>query len=449
MLKYRKFIIPQLLIVVSICYLATIALVHSQNLSAKPITSEKKSTGTSKKLNAVAFSGLLDAYPVHSTTKALTVEEILANTSTAGVTLSSTDTSTRKAAIQMYKDFGVDISLDNKNQRSKQLENLAPKHWSSQTPQPLSGNFVQPFSIDAPFYHAIASNSPRVALPAAYIKGFQLNTIKGGDGIGLPVIISSSSDPSRRVRSEWYGNTATRVDYYDNVRNDWQNFRGATTYGDKTAVFINSNNKTQLNAYSVNLDPNGADILSNYAAGIYPLGTLGDKGGTTASGVSNLAALIRPGEATNPSSPIPHATMGPVRRPWKARVYPAISWDQFIDGADPCTGSGLVNTGLVPYGGIIQLDPSLKFTAVGDTTNYQTTVNGQSLTISLPAFRILQAMQTYGHYVVDYGCADLDVYTNTDDSEYANYGGSYTVQSQIQSVLTKANLYIVPPLVKK
>lgn len=402
------------------------------------------------------FSSSLTPYPNQATASSLTVDQILANTRNTSATLTTAETATRRAVAQMYKDFGIDISLDYQNQYSNVLRNLEPTTWSSQTPQPLSGNFVQPLSIDAPFYHAIPTNSARVALPTGYFTSFQLNTVKkvgqNGDGIGFPVIISTSSDPTRRIRSEFFGNINTLKDYFDNVRNDWQTFRGATTYGDKTGIFINSTNKTQLNAYSIDPDPDGVNILSNYVPGIFPLGNLGDKGGTTASGISNLAALVRPGEATNTTTPIPHATMGPMRRVWKSRVYPAVSWDAFIDGTDPCTNpppGPPVNTGLVPYGGVIQLDPALKFTPVSGTTNYTVSVGGQTLTLSLPAFRILQAMQTYGHYVVDYGCADFDVYTNTDEAEYGSYAGSYGVQVQIQSVLSKATLYVVTPLVKK
>jgi hypothetical protein len=392
------------------------------------------------------FSSSLTPY---ATASSLTVDQILANTSTAGVTLSSTDTNTRKAAIQMYKDFGIDLSLDYKNNFSNVLLGLEPTTWSTSTPQPLSGNFVQPFSIDAPYYHSIPTTSNRAVLPAGYINSFQYNTVKGGDGIGLGIAISSSSDPVRLIRSEWYGNVNTRKDYYDSVRSDALTFQGWNLNSDKHLSFINSTNKTVLNGYSVTLNANGVDYQTLYNPGIYSLGTLGDKGGSVASGINDLAILVRPGEATNTSQPIPHAVGGPVRRVWKARTYPALSWDAFIDGADACTATGYANTGLVPYGGVIQLDPNLVFTPVSNSTNFTTSINGQNITISLPAYRILQAMQTYGYYVLDFGCSDLDVYTNTNDSEYANYGGSYTVQTQIQSVVSKAKLYVVPPMVQK
>jgi hypothetical protein len=99
-----------------------------------------------------------------------------------------------------------------------------------------------------------------------------------------------------------------------------------------------------------------------------------------------------------------------------------------------------MNTGLVPYGGVIQLDPELDL---------------GKLNLSLPALRILQAMQTYGYYVMDYGCADIDIYTALDAAELDPYGGLWGsargpgVQNEIQRVLSTSTLYVVAPLIKK
>ena len=45
------------------------------------------------------------------------------------------------------------------------------------------------------------------------------------------------------------------------------------------------------------------------------------------------------------------------------------------------------------------------------------TVTLSSLNLSLPALRILQAMQTYGYYVVDFVCTDIDIYTAIPETE--------------------------------
>ena len=122
-------------------------------------------------------------------------------------------------------------------------------------------------------------------------------------------------------------------------------------------------------------------------------------------------------------------------------VYPATSRDaQVLTSVNPCTNHGFTNTGIVPYGGIIQLDPDLELA---------------KLHLSLPAYRILRAMQVYGYYVMDFGCADLDIYTAMDSDELEPFGGPWGnangqgIQDEIQSVIGKSKLYIVPPPIKR
>jgi hypothetical protein len=438
------------LIIASISTMAWINFQEHENVvspvAAKGVPAIQNSSSNTKN-NSFIFSKTLSPYSQHSTSRSLTADQILRNT--ADIPIKEAELNIRRFVVAMYKDFGIDISLDYLNNPSKQLLSLNPTHWSAQTPQPLSGNFVQPYSVDAPFYHPIPANTPRVALPANYINTFQYNTVKGGDGIGIGIAISSASDPIRRIRSQWYEEESTRKDYSMPVRKDAITLLPENLRGDQHLIFINSSTSNALLSYKVAQDSNGVDFKSLYSGGIQPLGSLGDKGGSVAANFSELAILVRPGEAISTTKPIPHAVGGPVRRVWKARVYPASAWDGFIDGKDPCSGNGSVNTGLVPYGGVIQLDPSLNFQKVPNSDKYQLTINGQTFPLSLPAYRVLQAMQTYGYYIADYGCADLDIYTNTNESEYANYGGSYGVQQQIQSVVTRAKLYVVPPIVKK
>ena len=154
-----------------------------------------------------------------------------------------------------------------------------------------------------------------------------------------------------------------------------------------------------------------------------------------------LPLMVQPGEATNATKPIPHAVGGPVGRTWAARVFPATARDAgILTSVNSCTGTGYTNTGLVPYGGVIQLDPTLNLT---------------ELTLSLPALRLLQAMQTYGYYVMDFGCGDMDIYTAISETEFDPYGGMYGnangpgVQNEVQTVIAANKLYVVAPLTKK
>jgi hypothetical protein len=70
--------------------------------------------------------------------------------------------------------------------------------------------------------------------------------------------------------------------------------------------------------------------------------------------------------------------------------------------------------------------------------------------------RILQAMQTYGYYVMDFGCADFDIYTAISAEELDPYGGLWGynkrgagVQNEIERVITTQKLYVAAPLYKK
>ena len=182
----------------------------------------------------------------------------------------------------------------------------------------------------------------------------------------------------------------------------------------------------------------------NALAASYPtsFNSLGDRGGSNASGYAELPILIQPGEATNPDQPIRHALGGSVARTWAARVFPASAWDTNVKySTNSCTGTGFTNTGLIPYGGVIQLDPSLDLT---------------QLQLSLPALRILQAVQTYGYYVMDFGCADIDIYTAIAETELDPYGGLWGynrngpgVQNEVANVMLHSRLSVVVPLTKK
>ena len=155
-----------------------------------------------------------------------------------------------------------------------------------------------------------------------------------------------------------------------------------------------------------------------------------------------LPVLIQPGEATHLTKPILHAIGGALERTWAAHVYPASARDaNILTSTNSCTSRSFTNTGLIPYGGIIQLDPKLDLANLG---------------LTLPALRILQAMQTYGYYVMDFGCSEFDIYTSITEKELDPYGGLWGynrngagVQNEIEAVITTSTLYVVAPLTKK
>ena len=134
---------------------------------------------------------------------------ILQQTDTPGAGLTLEETETRSRIAAMYLNFGFDVSLDHANDLSDLLPTLLPSGWV--TPKADAGSpLSMRFSADAPFYHPIPSNWPRIRLPRGYIKTFQLNTNQKGDGLGYGIAIAQSGSPTVAISSMWYEQEATR-----------------------------------------------------------------------------------------------------------------------------------------------------------------------------------------------------------------------------------------------
>jgi hypothetical protein len=298
------------------------------------------------------------------------------------------------------------------------------------------------FSADAPFYHPIPANWPRVVIPAGYFHHVQLSTPRDGDGIGYGQVTAAATDPQLIVKSQWHANAATHREFGFRMPVSWAKSLPTQAVGDSHMVFMDPVARTFVSSYKTSINPETGAPIALYAGSPTAFNTLGDHGGSTASGFAELPLLIQHGEATNPTEPIAHAIGGPLGRTWAARVYPATAWDSGIKtSTNSCTHNGLTNTGLIPYGGVIQLDPNLDLA---------------SLHLSLPALRILQAMQTYGYYAMDFGCADFGIYTAASGAELEPYGGLWGynkrgagVQNEIERVISTQKLYVVAPLFKK
>jgi hypothetical protein len=387
------------------------------------------------------FSSSLGVYANHLSAQQTPLATILGYTTTPQASLTSAEKQTRQDVLTMYLNWGIDPSLDYKNFQSDVLQNAAPKNWAPPVyTNPLSspGHL---FSPDAPFYQKIPSTWPRVALPFGYVQTFQLNTTQAGDGIGYGLIYTKSTDPDRTITSQWYDDQSTRVVYNFAIPSNWTTYMPWQTQGDMHMIFLNTDTKVFDSTYKTSADPSG-DVDALFAAVPTSLNSLGDRGGSTAARFAELPALIRKGESTNANTPIGHAIGGSVKRTWLARVFPGSGWDDGLETSiDSCTGVGYTNRGLVPYGGLIQLDPALDLT---------------KLNLTLPAFRILEAMQQYGYYVMDYGCEDIDIYSSVNEQEWDPYGGLYGVnhkgigvQYEVQKVLAGNTLYVTVPLTKK
>ena len=383
------------------------------------------------------FSPALTPYPNEVSAQQNSPATILKNTTTPGAELTPAELATRQSVLAMYLNWGIDPSLDNGHDQSALLLSLAPQHWAPHRAANAPLSLL--FSPDAPYYHAIPAAWPRVALPEGYFQHVQLNTGQQGDGIGFGEVVASSADPERTVKSEWYGNAATSKAFPYRMPQNWVQQLPAQPAGDMHMIYVDPSANTFVSSYKTSQDPATGGPQALYASSPTPLG---DRGGSIAGGFAELPVMLQPGEATNPTQAIRHALGGPIGRTWAARVFPASAWDAGVKtSVNSCSGTGYTNTGLVPYGGVIQLDPRLDLTR---------------LELSLPALRILQAIQTYGYYVMDFGCADLDIYTAISEAELDPYGGLWSynkkgvgVQNEVQNVLVNHTLYVVAPLTKK
>ena len=387
------------------------------------------------------FSGSLTPYSNQLSAQQTGLGTVTSALANANAALSSTETTTRQAVLAMYLNWGIDPSLDNNNDVSEVLDNLRPKGWQAPGSAVSATSVLSmAFSADAAFYHAIPAQWPKVQLPSGYIQQLQMSSAYGGDGIGFGQTVASSSDPQLTVTSQWYSDTSTRRTFPFRMKKNWTASLPTQPSGDQHVIFVDPTTNAFTSTYMASLNSQTGGPNALYASSPTSFNSLGDFGGSSAAHFADLPVMIQPGEATNPTKPIPHAIGGPVERIWAARVYPATARDGGMKtGTNSCSG-GAVNTGLVPYGGVIQLDPKL------DLTKYS---------LSLPALRILQAMQTYGYYVMDFGCGDMDIYSAMSASEVDPYGGMYGnsrgpgVQNEIQKVISTSDLYVVAPLIKK
>lgn len=388
------------------------------------------------------FSGSLTPYANQPSAQQTSPSTLLANVSTSGASLSATELATRQAVMAMYLNWGIDPSIDAANDESNVLADLAPKSWQAPASGVSANSLLSmSFSPDAPYYHAIPTAWPKVQLPSGYIKQLQVNAAQGGDGIGYGETVASASDPQLTVTSEWYSEASTLRTFPFRMKKDWTTSIPSLDAGDKHVLFVDPTTNTFVSTYMTSLNQQTGGPNALYASSPTSFNSLGDSGGSTAAKFAELPVMIQPGEATNPNQPIQHAIGGPVERTWAARVFPATARDAgMMQQTNPCSNSGYTNTGLVPYGGVIQLDPKIDLT---------------KLSLSLPALRILQAMQTYGYYVMDFGCGDMDIYTSISESEVEPYGGMYGnvngpgVQNEVQKVISTSDLYVVAPLTKK
>jgi hypothetical protein len=386
------------------------------------------------------FSPGLTPYP-NIVPPGLSTATIIARISNQNVNLTTAERLAQQAIVEMYVSVGIDPSYDYANDISTALLAMAPT-GNAKGKLNLS-DLALSFSPDAPYYQPINPSAPRVLLPAGFFQSFQLNSVNGPkgdtDGIGYGEVTTVAGAPILAITSEWYSDRSTMTTSMFPMPVNWFKSLPELVVGDSHMIFVDPASLTFVSTYKTTLNKKTGGPKALYASNPTTMTGMGDRGGSTASRFAELPVMIQPGELTA-ETPIQHAVGGPIQRVSGARVYPAYARDAgMLTSDNTCTGTGYMDTGIVPYGGVIQLDPSLNLANMG---------------LSRPALRVLQAMQTYGYYVMDFGCTDMDIYTAINSSEIEAYGGMYGnahgigVQNEVANVLRKANYYVVAPQVK-
>ena len=191
----------------------------------------------------------------------------------------------------------------------------------------------------------------------------------GGEGVsGLPVTIRIPKDGFK-----------TRIGLNDNGNTD-----GVAVIYDRS-----TGRSHQLRQYNWN---NGRPSAGQYKTwDIKGLGhgtRMGDRLGTSASGVAALFGILRGHEINTPGHKIQHALQMVLPRKGRCNIMLSRQIQLPAVSRDSSAGRANENTGNIPYGALLALPPS---------------VNIASLGLSEPGRRLAEAIQDYGIYAVDGG----------------------------------------------
>lgn len=376
-------------------------------------------------------------YPMITATTKSTDEmyEILCRNAQGLINWTDSQHTTRRAVVQMYKDAGIDITwnydgtdnLDMFEEVQMRMEDDKPTRWSKKTPKPLEGNYEQCFSIDACWNNKIPDYFPRVELTQDCFKltgklliGTVRSTLQDGNGTGIPVIIGREGDKISTIVDK-EGLSPIRKLFEFRTPDNAVDYINTNTDSDQHAIFIDDEQKIGIHTwhtrpaeawYPYDFQKGawpGYDIRVDCGSNIYQLDGIGYYGreGVYAVQVPALGFMVRRFEITDPDQMINHAIGGSLDPLFPGIVYPATRNDARMDVAR------MGNIGAVPQGGIVQLDPDFDLDAVYESGK-----------LSLPAYKVLKAMQEYGLYNLDHGDnngnSGLLLYSETSESDWSN-----------------------------
>lgn len=381
-----------------------------------------------------AFSDKLEPVYPHLTAATRTVDEIYDRCDTSDKYVPVTDgiKQARKEIIQFYKDLGIDVSYDIENRFSSKLIDNFPRTYEKKRPD--NGNYM---SVDYCANQAISEDAARYLLPDEALKNsrnkFFFNSVmnsftgivSGAMQNGLPIVEGRSDMKKTRI-ARISGDSKRNVVYGHmvNAPEDMVKYLYQGTTGDRHCIFVDTETEKSVSTWLTVAAgaPGGYGFGENYVIPGYdvtcstmssPLDINGmseDTYGisTTAANVTMLPFLIKSEEISDPDAEIEHALAVCLSSLWKARVYPATATDSTLYTAVSESGMDRHQAAAydcVPYGACLQLDPSIDIDAIYEAGK-----------LSLPAKKVLKAMQKYGFYHVDYGAGY--VYTATTPQDW-------------------------------
>ena len=389
-------------------------------------------------ISVYAFSDEYEPYYPHITAVTRSVDEIYQRITRQDYDYSDVQEKALRDMIQMYKDVGIDVSLDMEhNLSSYRMIADFPQSWSTETPIPLgeSPDYSGAFSIDAPWNNKIPEDAPRSYMPPeSLIPRINLAVVKanvddGGYGTGIPIIVSNSSDPFMTIASKYSTGSVGKV-FYVHVREDFRDYINNNKVGDEHVQFIDSETNTSVQTWAtrgIQGDTRGYrfvhtgalpdyDIRAGAVSLEFRLDGIGAEGqaGVNAANPPTMAFTLKSSEVQSTTELFNHALGGAIGQNIGARVFPSISVDASSFVKDNKGSNRLYNIGVLPYGGVAQLDPELDLDKLYYTDKK----------ISFHTYRILKAMQEYGFYNIDCsggnGVGGILMYTSTYSKDYIN-----------------------------
>lgn len=387
------------------------------------------------KASNARFSKEYEPYYPMITADTRTTEEIYNYISPRDHELTPAQKETRMKMIEMYQKVGFDISrgwesgkFGATNPQDARLRADRPSTWSTETPKPLEGRYEQPFSIDACWNNEIPYDFPRVEMPREVFsfEGLMIATVSsnlqtGGNGTGIPIIIGYKDDETKLMVDMERGNGIRKLfefvmpaDVTDRINKN--------TASDQHALFIDDEKKVCIQSWITMAENSwrspdlangpipGYNMRAWCTSNLVRLDGIGNEGraGVYAAQAATLGFTIKDWEITEPDAEINHAISGAFNPLCNGFIYPAARSDAGDAGLN---NPG--NCGSLIQGGILQLDPDFDLKSVYDSGK-----------LSLPAYKILKAMQKYGMYNLDKGGNSANhgcmMYTSTGASDWLN-----------------------------